>query len=124
MRIEKIEIGGVSYPLCYSVRVLMRIQEEYGSMEAFSRALFPDEIMESLPDRMWLLSEEMKAGARYAQRQGENPPTPLTAEEIMDSVSGSEAATLMNLAIQVVNSSSETSIEAEPRKNGEATQGG
>lgn len=124
MKIEKIEIGGVCYPLCYSVRVLMRIQEEYGSMTAFSKALFPEEIMESLPDRLWLLSEEMKAGARYAQQQGENTPAPLTPEEIMDSVSGSEAATLMNLAIQVVNSSSETSIEAEPRKNAEATQGG
>lgn len=123
MRFERIEIGGESYPLCYSVRVLMRIQEEYGSMDAFTKALFPENIMESLEARIWLLSEEMKAGARYAQRMGETPPAPLTADEIMDSVSGTEIAELMNMAITVVNSSSETSIEATPGKNGEATQG-
>lgn len=123
MRLEKIELDGVSYPLCYSVRVLMRIQEEYGGMDAFTQALFPENIMESLEDRIWLLAEEMKAGARYAQRQGETPPEPLTAAEIMDIVSGLDVSELMNTAITVINSSSERSIDAAPKKNAEATQG-
>lgn len=123
MRQVSVEINGVSYPLCYSVRVVKAAVERYGSLEAMSAAIFGEDGTQSLDERLWLLSQEMAAGAIYASMNGIDAPKPLSVDDILDSVHGMQLGELLTAAINAVAAGSETSIEAEPPKgkNAEAT---
>jgi len=125
MRQTSVKIDGVEYPLCYSVRVVRAAVERFGSLEAMGKAAFAGEGAESVDARLWLLAQEMDAGARYAKRCGLDSPAPLTEEEILDSVPGLQIAELLNAAVSAMVESSATSIDAEPpeSKNAGATPG-
>ncbi len=116
MRQISVEINGVSYPLCYSVRVIKAGVERYGSMEAMSAAIFSADGAQSLDERLWLLSQEMAAGARYAALSGLDAPEPLSVDDILDSAPGMQLGELLAAAINAVAAGSDTSIEAEPPK--------
>ena len=125
MKQTRVKIDGAEYPLCYSIRVVRAAVERFGSLEAMGKAAFAGEGAESVDARLWLLAQEMDAGARYAKRCGLDSPAPLTEEEILDSVPGMQIAELLNAAVSAMVESSATSIDAEPpkSKNAGATPG-
>lgn len=123
MKTVKIKINGTEHTLCYSVRVVRAAVERFGTLEAMSEVLFGGNSPESIDARLWLLAQEMEAGARYAARCGENAPEPLSVEEIMDTVPGMQFGDILTEAINAVVEGSSTSIDAEAPagKNAEAT---
>lgn len=122
MRQGKLSIRGRDYPLCFSTRVVCDVADRYGDMEGMYNALSDDNLSASLGATMWILAEMSKAGERYARLLGEDPPPALTEEELYDSFGVDDLQTLYMAIMNVVTDGTRRDVEAEPPKNGEATQ--
>lgn len=122
MRQGKITLHGRDYPLCFSTQVVCDVADKYGDMEGMYQALNDDNLSASLRATMWILAEMSKAGERYARLLGEDPPPALTEQELFDSFGVDDLMILSRAILDVITDGARRDVEAEPPKNGEATQ--
>ena len=123
MRTAKIEIAGKEHLLCFSVRVIMAVNDRYGGVEQIDAALSGENLNQNLREAVWLLSTMMAAGARYADLNGiENPP-PLSCEELYDLCDTEDFLGLRGKIVETIIAGRTAHVEVEPEKNGMATQG-
>lgn len=81
MRIVPITVLGREFDLCFSTRVMMRVEQEHIDTDTAAGSVF-------------LLSALMEAGDRYAKLNGQPGKGFLTADEIADNLSPSELGKL------------------------------
>lgn len=124
MRVIKVKLDGVKYPMCMSLTAVERIEEEFGGLEQMMEALnYSDATgMSGLIHAMeTALGIFLDAGRIYVQRSGETVP-PLPDCRIADLLGVDDLSGVFgDLLGNVVSASSEREVEAEPSKKGEAT---
>ena len=76
MRTGTLNLLGKEYMACFSTRTTIACVDRYGSLEAMYKTLSEAED-KSLKEVLWILDEELDAGAPYAKLEGiENPAPP------------------------------------------------
>lgn len=127
MRVIKIKLDGVEYPMCMSLTAVERIEEEFGGLEemmeavSYSDATGMSGLIRSMETALGIF---LDAGRIYVQQNGETVP-PLPDCRIADLLGVDDLGGVFgDLLGGVVSSSSEREVEAEPSKKGEATAEG
>lgn len=123
MKTGKIEILGKEQTLCFSTRVTSRCIEKYGSIDAMFDALGGDDLGKALEQSLWLLSEMLDAGRRYARRAWEREEEAVSYDDLLDLYGLDDVGTLGQALKETVISGSKREVVTEA-KNAEATQGG
>ena len=123
MRTATIEINGKSYLLCFSARVIRACTERYGDVSALADALDAEDPVKRLDEAVWVLSQMMDAGARYAKLNGIETPPPLPPDGILDQTDLSDFFRLRMSIKATITSGQAKHVEVEPSKNGAATPG-
>lgn len=122
MKTGKIEILGREHTLCFSTRVTSRCIEKYGSIDAMFDALGGDNLGKALEQSLWLLSEMLDAGRRYARRAWEREEEAVSYDDLLDLYGLDDVGTLGQALKETVISGSKREVVTET-KNAEATQG-
>ena len=123
MRTAKITIDGQEHLLCFSVRVILAINDRYGGMEHVDAALSGEDMGENLKEAIWLISTMMDAGARYARHNELANPEPLSCEDLYDLCGFEDFLGLRGKILETITRGREAHVEVETPKNGETTQG-
>ena len=122
MKTGKIEILGKEQTLCFSTRVTSHCIEKYGSIDAMFDALGGDDLGKALEQSLWLLSEMLDAGRRYAKFAWDREEKAISLDDLLD-LYGLDDLTALCLALrETVINGSQREVVTEA-KNGEATQG-
>lgn len=116
MRTTTIELGGSTYPLCFSVRVLRACTERYGTFSGVYKALASEDEVERLDEVLWVLSEMMRAGAKYAELNGLEGPAPLNVETLMDLCDLSDFVRFRGAITETITAGSKAHVETEAKK--------
>ena len=108
-RTATITINGTTYTLCYSTRVLCEVEDKWEN-----QSVFFEDLIEKVSTRVWFLALLMQAGATYDRQLGLEPPTPLTADEIMDSTYMEDQETITSAIMEAMTAGSKKEVEAKP----------
>lgn len=120
MIVKQIVVGGKSYPVCFSARVLLALEVRGGDADQeLSRIL----TSRKLEDMFWLLHQMVDAGRRWADLEGEDHPGPLSLDALVDSMAVDELGSLFSAVTGTIAEDSKPTVEAVPGKNAEATPG-
>lgn len=123
MRVGTIGINGKQHVLCFSVRVVRHCTERYGSVNGLYDALSTENDLQALDEALWILSEMMQAGDKYAKMQRmENAPC-MTPEELEDACDLNDFVQMKAAIVLTITRGKETHVEVESSPNAEATQG-
>lgn len=120
MKILKRRVCGEERVLCYSLRVSKAVTERFGS-GGLREGLKDGDTAKTLDAVIWLLVLMMKAGKRYADKNGMSCPEPPDEEDMLDDYGMDDLQELFGLANEAMASGAEQEVEAES-KNAEATQ--
>lgn len=123
MRSGRISIDGKEHVLCFSVRVVRNCVERYGEMGGLYRALSDENQVRSLDESLWILSQMMEAGAKYAKENGIRNEAPLTEDQLYDSCDFNDLVGIRAAVMLTINNGRKTNVEVENSPNAEATQG-
>lgn len=123
MRSGRIKIDGTEHVLCFSVRVVRNCTERYGEVNGLYQALTDENQVRSLDESLWILSQMMEAGAKYAKEKGMPNAAPLTVDQLYDTCDFSDLAGIRSAVMLTISSGKKTNVEAEHSPNAEATQG-
>lgn len=123
MRTATIHLAGKDRLLCFSTRVVRNCTERYGGIEHIGAALSTEDTVKALDESMWLLSQMLEAGARYARMNGMDNPEPLDADGLYDCCDISDFAGLRGKIIETISNGQKATVEAEAPKNAGAAQG-
>lgn len=122
MRTGKVTINGIEYPLCFSTRVLVTL-EERGRAEGKSSDEVMAEIMGgadggvSVMKSFWLLAAMIDAGVRYQRLNGGCDLTAPTADDLIDTVDPEDYGAIFAAMAAAVTGGQERTVEAKPPKN-------
>lgn len=122
MRTGKVTINGIEYPLCFSTRVLVTL-EERGRAEGKSSDEVMAEIMGgadggiSVLKSMWLLAAMIDAGVRYKRLNGGCEITAPSADDLIDTVDPEDYGPIFADMAAAVTGGQERTVEAVPPKN-------
>lgn len=122
MRTAKITLNGEDHLLCFSARVVRNCTERYGAIEGINAALSTDDTVKALDESMWMLSQMMEAGARYARMNGIENPEPLDVDGLYDCCDMNDFAGLRGKIMETISNGQRATVEAEPPKNVGATR--
>lgn len=121
MRTGEIEIGGVQYPLCFSLRVAQCCAERYGAMDAVAGAIAgaaeSGDTMGVLTECLWLLGEMLAAGRRYSALTGVETPEPPAGDALFDLWGLDDISMLRGKVFGTLAAGSRREVEAAPPKN-------
>ena len=124
MRTASIRVDGVEYPLCFSALVVRDATDFFGGISEMYDAMDDANQARRLDATIRVVSMMMSGGAAYAQVRGLPHPDPLSYEALYATCTLGDLAALRGAVVETVNRGSAVHVEAEPEKNGAATQGG
>ena len=113
MRTGYISIDGNKHILCFSVRVVRACAERYGAVNGLFEALSAEDEVKALDESLWVLSEMMKAGDKYAKEHGLENSAPLGIDALYDSCDMQDFYNIRASIIVTVNNGKKTKIEAD-----------
>lgn len=122
MRTAKLKIDGEEHLLCFSLRVMRDSVERYGGMDGLYAAISDKDPVKILDETVWILTQLMQAGARYAEMNGIKNPEPLSYDDMYDACDMAELSGLRGKVLETITSGKTHSVEAEPPKKGSATR--
>lgn len=122
MRTGAISIDGKKRTLCFSLRVVRACVERYGSASGLYDALSSKDELNALNESLWVLSEMLAAGDKYAKSNGMENPSPLSFDELYDLCDVNDFANLRASIISTVNNGRTTNVEVDS-PNAKATPG-
>jgi hypothetical protein len=120
MKVITRRICGEERVLCYSLRVSKAVAEKFGA-GGIRDALQDGDTEKTLDAVIWLLVKLMKAGKRYADKNGQPCPEPPDEDDMLDDYSLDDLADLYGVANDTMAAGAQQEVEAES-KNAEATQ--
>lgn len=122
MKKVTIPLGGVEYPLCFSLRVVQACGERFNGLENMDQALSgAGDPVHTIGDCVWLLSRMLDAGYRYEKGNGTEAKMPPTEEALWDNFGLDDLADLQLHLMTAMTAGKERTVEVEPPKNGMAT---
>ena len=121
MKVLKRRVCGEERVLCYSLRVSKAVTERFGS-GGLREGLKGSDTAQTLDTVIWVLVLMMKAGKKYADKNGMSCPEPPDEEDVLDDYGIDDLEELFGLANETMAAGAQQEVEAES-KNGKATQG-
>lgn len=110
MRTTIIELSGVKYTLCFSVRCMAAMEAKGGTYAEFVQGL------DRVDNRMFMLSELLQAGYIYDKRQELDPPKPPSLEELLDILGPDDVETINAAIVEALAAGNQRTVEAKPTK--------
>lgn len=129
MRTAKMSVDGREYLLCFSGRVIRNVTEKFGSLPAMYEAFSQDEQEKSLDAAVWVLSQMIQAGDRYAKLNGLENPGKLSFDDLYDLFDINDFTDIYSKIKETIRSGKQQTVTAVPdnsgggRKNAAATPG-
>lgn len=119
MRTGKITIQEKEYILCFSTRVLMRLEERGGNADAELKR-----IMEGgkISDLFWLLAQMVDAGDRYARLEGLDNPGTLSLDDMADLIGVDDYPKMLGALTDTMQKGNTPTIQTKAEKNAKTTQ--
>ena len=115
MRTSELTIGGKTYLLAMSNRVLVDIEAKGQSLETFL-----GDAAKSVTNICWLIRRMSEAGRAYAKLAGVGDYEQITEEQILDGSGSDDYGAYMDAILAAA--AGERKVDAEPPKNAEATR--
>ena len=129
MRTAKMSVDGREYLLCFSGRVIRNVTEKFGSLPAMYEAFSQDEQEKSLDAAVWVLSQMIQAGDRYAKLNGLENPGKLSFDDLYDLFDINDFTGIYSKIKETIRSGKQQTVTAVPDtpggggKNAAATPG-
>lgn len=79
--LKYITLNGEKYPMAFSLNVMERVQEEYGSMQAWSEALQPSSGEPKIKDVIWTFKELINEGIEIENEKTGGDRQPITHKQ-------------------------------------------
>lgn len=121
MRTTHINVNGKEYMLCISTRVLLHIEEKYGDSDGGLKQIMSSR---KLSDVVWLLSEMIDAGDRYAKMESVENPGTIPFDELLDRIGPDDYELMFKSIAEATKTGTTPTVEIQPQKNAKATQEG
>ena len=115
-RLFNVKIGDKSYPICYTLRVLKAISDEYGSADKAMSLMESKSAVQAMETQIFVLHKLILAGAKVSFANGDKGPEPLTLAETRVMANLTVPGTLKKIVLNCIALSSRLSIEAVPAK--------
>lgn len=129
MRTAKMSVDGREYLLCFSGRVIRNVTEKFGSLPAMYEAFSQEEQEKSLDAAVWVLSQMIQAGDRYAKLNGLENPGMLSFDDLYDLFDINDFTGIYSKIKETIRSGKQQTVTAVQdtsgggRKNAAATPG-
>lgn len=129
MRTAKMSVDGREYLLCFSGRVIRNVTEKFGSLPAMYEAFSQEEQEKSLDAAVWVLSQMIQAGDRYAKLNGLENPGMLSFDDLYDLFDINDFTGIYSKIKETIRSGKQQTVTAVPDtssgggKNAAATPG-
>ena len=109
MRLSEVQLGGVSYPAAFTLRVAMETAERYGDVDAVLEPDLPTAA--ALERKAWILAAMLRAGQKAAKATGAETPEPPTADDLLDGYVVAEVKQINQAILTVMAADSKTNVE-------------
>lgn len=117
MRTSSIKINGASHLLCFSARVMRACAQRYNGMKNMDQALAGGNEEKILDEYIWLVSEMMNAGDRYAKLEGLDNPKPYTYDQLYDICGTEDIAAIRESITNAISNGTKRNVETEAGKS-------
>lgn len=121
MHTATIEIGGKTYPICYSANVACAVEDRFGSADGMFEVMKSPKIKDKFHALAWLASQMMESAQRVAVHEGRAREAVPNEAEILDLIGLRDIKSMQTSIISAIIENSRREVEAEPQKNPEAT---
>ena len=118
MRTAKMSVDGREYLLCFSGRVIRNVTEKFGSLPAMYEAFGQEEQEKSLDAAVWVLSQMIQAGDRYAKLNGLENPGKLSFDDLYDLFDINDFTGIYSKIKETIRSGKQQTVTAVPDNSG------
>lgn len=115
MKITKINIAGVEYPICFSTRVAIDCEEHAGNVEL---VLHKIEKENSIKETFWLISKMIDAGCKYENMNGNCVPDPISYDDLIDKLGPDDYSVMFGAILDAIKDGTKREIKVKSTKNG------
>lgn len=123
MKTVRVEIDEREYILCCPISVMKELNEHFGGIEKIDELFNYGDLSTIVDESMWILSTFMRAGERYAEKNGIECSEALTVEQLQDVCDIETLFDLRESLFEIMSASTKQEIELEPQKENGATPG-
>lgn len=81
-KLDYITVDGVDYPIAFTLNVMESIQEEYESMDQWSKIIYPKDSEIKLKDIIWIFKEMINEGIDIQNEEKSGQMKSLTHKQI------------------------------------------
>lgn len=122
-RMTKIEIGGYSYPLNFSVLAASKTYERFGDVSGMQERVMNGFTEKAIEDTFWMLELLAQQGAEYEKIRNNNEIEKLNVDGLQTVFGIREFNTVRSKIMEAVTNSVMQTVEIKPAKNAGTTQG-
>ena len=123
MKTVRVEIDEREYILCCPIYVMKELNEHFGGLGKIDELFNYGDLSTIVDESMWILSAFMRAGERYAEKNGIECSKALTVEQLQDVCDIETLFDLRESLFEIISASTKQEIELEPQKENGATPG-
>lgn len=117
MRTGSIKINKVSHLLCFSARVMRSCAQRYNGIKNIDKVMAEGSEEKILDECIWLISEMMAAGDRYAKLEGLDNPKPYTYDQLYDICGTEDIASMRSSIASAMSNGMRRNVETEAGKS-------
>lgn len=137
-RVINFELGGETYPLCFTLRAAEEFYIRYGDIDGWFprlleltrqeetdektgevRVLVEGDQIKLLAEVLWLLETLMDAGSAHVWANGGDAPEPLKVDDLRDMVCIGDVARIRDAVLLTTAAGNAREVGAQAPKNGE-----
>lgn len=122
-RLTRIEIGGYSYPLNFSVFAASKTYERFGDVDGMQERVMNGFSGKSIEDTFWMLELLAEQGAEYEKIRNNVEIEKLNVEGLQTIFGIREFNMVRSKIMEAVTNSVMQTVEIKPAKNAGTTQG-
>lgn len=131
-RTVEFEMGGTTYPLCFTLRAVEEFYQRYDSIDGWFSQLLeysyqdeanPGDSMKLFAETLWLLETLMRAGYERAKaEQGSAAVYPPELDAMRDLLCVGDLSRARDAVIETISLGNIREVGAQPPKNGEGAE--
>lgn len=122
-RLVEWQLAGKTYYLNFSQKAARLVSERYGSIENVSDIFEGKPIHEVLSETNWLLTLLIDQGAAYKKVVFDEEVPTISAEDLEVVMGLSDLSEMTTMVMGAITKGMSQTVEVEPSKNDETTQG-
>ena len=122
-RLTRIEIGGYSYPLNFSVLAASKVYDRFGDVNGMQERVMNGFTEKAIEDTFWMLELLAQQGVEYEKIRNKNEIEELNVEGLQTVFGIREFNMVRSKIMEAVTNSVMQTVEIKPPKNAGTTQG-